>query len=418
MSEVLTGGSLVFSELNTPTRKGERINRLEEIYDIPTPFVGMSVWVTDEGCEYVVTSLRDRVVNGVVQPNAGVDTYKRKVDKTDIEEIVKLLGSFNSASEFNNRLNTLTYDPAVPGKNIGFFRTKVSHRDAEVRNILLSSGLNVIVQVVAGTFVSVNNILTLTDSGYNVFTRKHENGAWSEWLKWNGGVSDEQLEALYAAINAEAARAQAAEEELRTNIEKLMKKTFPLTLTLLVSPSTLQKYTGQAKEFSLSWGAKVADESVTPTSIVLTAGGANIPVDKTATTAKVTASNDTEIILNVEASGMTAQAKADIKYAYAAYTGVVDKNFTITADEITQLKEMSLVDGTGRSYTYDALELQKVVYAYAKVYGALTGIVDANNVNLIGNYTRSEIEINGIAYYVYITTKEFSTTGSVTYNYK
>lgn len=125
------------------------------------------------------------------------------------------LGSFDSASEFNNRLNTLTYDPAVTGKNIGFFRAKVSHRDAEVKNILLSSGLNVIVQVVEGTFVSVDNTLTLTDSGYNVFTRKHENGAWSEWLKWNGDVSDEQLTAIYAAINAEAERAQAAEAELR-----------------------------------------------------------------------------------------------------------------------------------------------------------------------------------------------------------
>ena len=307
MSEVLTGGSLVFSELNTPTRKGERINRLEEIYDIPTPFVGMSVWVRDEGCEYVVTSLRDRVVNGVVQPNAGVDTYKRKVDKTDIEEIVKLLGSFNSASEFNNRLNTLTYDAAVSGMNIGFFRAKVKHRDAEVKNILLSSGLNVIVQVVAGTFVSVNNTLTLTDSGYNVFTRKHENGAWSEWLKWNGAVeggsggnvSDEQLLAIYTAINAEKARAEEVENSLQAQI---MAINLGAKVTISLSPSVVYKETS--------------------TSVVITANMSGV----TPATLKLTDANGSELGSVSNKSSVSAtktySLSADMKFnAVAEYSG-------------------------------------------------------------------------------------------------
>ena len=76
MSEILTNGALKFTEANTPTRVGEFINTISEIYDIPTPRLGMLVYVRDEGKNYTITGLKEKIIEGVVVNNAQVDTYR------------------------------------------------------------------------------------------------------------------------------------------------------------------------------------------------------------------------------------------------------------------------------------------------------------------------------------------------------
>lgn len=76
MSNILIGGALRFSEVNTPTREGELINTISEIYNIPTPRLGMWVYVKDERKMYIVKSLKSKVIDGVIVDDAGVESYE------------------------------------------------------------------------------------------------------------------------------------------------------------------------------------------------------------------------------------------------------------------------------------------------------------------------------------------------------
>lgn len=92
----------------------------------------------------------------------------------------KYLGQM-TYDELNSTLNSLTYNPDVTGKNFGYFRAKVDYRDVEIKNILLSSSLNIIVQIVKGMFIIVDNKLAISDNIYSVLTRKCTNGVWGIW---------------------------------------------------------------------------------------------------------------------------------------------------------------------------------------------------------------------------------------------
>lgn len=101
----------------------------------------------------------------------------------------KSLGDFLSDSttgvkaieKFNDALNNLTYDATAIGRGYGYFRARVDFRDVEIKNILLSSSLNVVGQVVSGMFRLVDGSFSMTDSHYGIFFRVHRQEGWSEW---------------------------------------------------------------------------------------------------------------------------------------------------------------------------------------------------------------------------------------------
>lgn len=206
---------------------------------------------------------------------------------------------------------------------------------------------------------------------------------------------------------------------MEDNINSLLSEVYPIILNISISPNGIQKYTGEAKTFNVLWSAKVKEEEIIPTKVTIKVGTEpSYDIDVKNKTIEITTSNDKDVSITVEQGSRKTSKTSKINFAYPSYTGVVSPSFSISEENITSLTEMPLADSKAISYTYESPKLQKIVYAYAKNYGVLSGIVDTNNINLISNYSRSEITINGIAYYVYITTQEFSTNGSITYNYK
>lgn len=213
------------------------------------------------------------------------------------------------------------------------------------------------------------------------------------------------------------------------NMNRLLQKIFPLTVKLEVSPTGTFEYSGNASDFLLSWnctvdGVEVAPNSITSILLKNETTGETLPLatepgdaDYSAVRS-VSVSNDTIFSMTVEAQGMTAGSSVKVNYAYRSYSGVVNSDFVVSETNIAALEQSKLVDGKTQSYSYDAFSLKKILFAYAKTYGALSDIKDANNVSLLANYTRSEIQVNGIPYYVYITSKEFSVSAKITYNYK
>ena len=77
MSEYIeVGQPLQFTDPNTPTRVGEIVENVSDIYNIPSPHLGMQVFVKSEKKSFVITSLKSKVVNGVDVPEAAVEAFE------------------------------------------------------------------------------------------------------------------------------------------------------------------------------------------------------------------------------------------------------------------------------------------------------------------------------------------------------
>ena len=69
-------GSISLSTPNTPTRAGQRISSLAEIETIPTPSIGMIVFVEDIDKFIYVISLKSQKVGIFEIENAVIDEYE------------------------------------------------------------------------------------------------------------------------------------------------------------------------------------------------------------------------------------------------------------------------------------------------------------------------------------------------------
>ena len=120
MSEILTSGALKFTEANTPTRAGELIDTLSEIYDIPTPRLGMLVYVRDEAKEYIIRSLKSKVVGGVIVPDAAVDEYELASDFSYVEWSAGMsMNNFTKEGVYSIRGLRMGDNDNLPISNVG-----------------------------------------------------------------------------------------------------------------------------------------------------------------------------------------------------------------------------------------------------------------------------------------------------------
>ena len=74
---IITGGGLKPSTVNTPSDIRTRINTIEDMKDIPLPYVGMMVYVIDEDEFYKVKSLKAKAIGPIEVDNASVDEYEK-----------------------------------------------------------------------------------------------------------------------------------------------------------------------------------------------------------------------------------------------------------------------------------------------------------------------------------------------------
>ena len=74
-TDIKVSGSLVFPE-GAPARAGEIVNNIEEVRDIPAPRVGMIVYDKSTGLNYIIRSLKEKVIDGIRVDNAQVDEYE------------------------------------------------------------------------------------------------------------------------------------------------------------------------------------------------------------------------------------------------------------------------------------------------------------------------------------------------------
>lgn len=86
---VEVSNSLQINKADVPTRAGEQIKSIVEIPSVPTPCVGMVIYVKDERRRYVVNSLKDVVVGGIVVANGQVDEVEILPTEGEVNAVVE-----------------------------------------------------------------------------------------------------------------------------------------------------------------------------------------------------------------------------------------------------------------------------------------------------------------------------------------
>lgn len=260
MNEIRVSETLLFTEPNCPTRAGEIVNTLSEIYDIPMPRLGMSVYVNDEKRTYTIIGLKSKTIGGIVVPNAQVSEYEvlnQQESNAVMTELVKRVQgkSENSSasddpfkrhptaftsvadSTFINALNMMHSDGYE-----GHWRLYVGKLDVEVKNVCLYYENDIWVQTIKLPYKYNGEGFVLDNSGdYRIRTyyRMHKNGVWGEWR--------EVEEELKSAVIAEENRAKGEEAAIRKLIIDLIGES-PETLDTIheISSWILNDKTGAA----------------------------------------------------------------------------------------------------------------------------------------------------------------------------
>lgn len=194
-------------------------------------------------------------------------------------------------------------------------------------------------------------------------------------------------------------------------LQKLAASVFPLTLTV-TGGGVYRKTTTQT--VTVSWSLKQGPDAVTPDSLKIN----NEPID-VSLTSKQFPGITVNTTFRVEATkdGVTKTGSVSAVFVNPSYFGVVESNFTPTPEGIQGLSSGEIIKNS-KTYNTSAFNqnAQKNCYAYPKAFGALTSITDGKN-EFINSYTRSELEVNGEMYYVYVLS-EASTVSNYSLQFK
>lgn len=194
-------------------------------------------------------------------------------------------------------------------------------------------------------------------------------------------------------------------------LQKLAASVFPLTLTV-TGDGVYRKTTTQT--VTVSWSLKQGPDAVTPDSLKIN----NEPIE-VSLTSKQFPGITVNTTFRVEATkeGVTKTGSVSAVFVNPSYFGVVESNFTPTPEGIQGLSSGEIIKNS-KTYNTSAFNqnAQKNCYAYPKVFGALTSITDGKN-EFINSYTRSELEVNGEMYYVYVLS-EASTVSNYSLQFK
>lgn len=194
-------------------------------------------------------------------------------------------------------------------------------------------------------------------------------------------------------------------------LQKLAASVFPLTLTV-TGGGVYRKTTTQT--VTVNWSLKQGPDAVTPDTLKIN----NEPIEVSLTSKQFPGiAVNTTFRVEATKDGVTKTGLVSAVFVNPSYFGVVESNFTPTPEGIQGLSSGEIIKD---SKTYNTSTFnqnaQKNCYAYPKAFGALTSITDGKN-EFINSYTRSELEVNGEMYYVYVLS-EASTVSNYSLQFK
>ena len=240
----------------------------------------------------------------------------------------------------------------------------------------------------------------VTGDVWNITTADAEHGIKAgDNVAWNGTAWDN----LSGTVDLSAYATTSTTDAMSADIKKLMDKAFPFTVNVSIDKTLAKRGTSQPVKVTIT--PKIGDDNTEVDAIMINGEEHHGAIPYVYST---TATTTTTYNVRVEKENKNARGSATITFVNPSYDGVVAANFTATEANIKALTE-TLRSGKGGTRTFN-LNNQKACIAYPKAFGAATGIKDANGFDYLASYTRSELNVNGELYYVYLLTNAVTIT--------
>ena len=203
------------------------------------------------------------------------------------------------------------------------------------------------------------------------------------------------LDGKIELINNDVIDLKTDNDFIKRDVTTLMNKVFPFKVAVSIDKALAQK--GTTATANITVKAYQGDDITQVDAIIINGEEhhGNIPY-----TTQVTSTTNTTYNVRVEKENKIVRGSVSIRFVALSYSGVVASNFVANAANIKALTS-SLQDGRNRTLTFN-LNNQKICIAYPKEFGAAASIKDGNNFDYLASYTRSEVTIDGEAYYVYL----------------
>ena len=201
-------------------------------------------------------------------------------------------------------------------------------------------------------------------------------------------------------------------------IKKILVKYLPPTATFTITPSNTLKLFGDTitsetmkvvvtkKSNDITEIAFKADSTVLNS---ITSGVNNGWTFSYTYTPSTPISNTVTLSVDVKDGEQTVTKSIKITFCYPTYYGTVaDSVVSMSASDIQGLDKRVAVNNKAMTWNGISMDYGKLCYAYPKSFGVLTSIKDANNVDYINSYTRTEVTLtengNSVVYYCYLLT--------------
>ena len=211
------------------------------------------------------------------------------------------------------------------------------------------------------------------------------------------------LDGKIELINDDVIDLKTDNDFIKRDVTTLMDKVFPFKVTVSIDKALVQKGTTATANITVK---AYQGDNITQVDAIMINGEehhGNIPY-----TTQVISTTNTTYNVRVEKENKNARGSVSIRFVALSYSGVVASNFVVNAANVKALTS-SLQDGRNRTLTFN-LNNQKTCIAYPKEFGAAASIKDGNNFDYLASYTRSEVTIDGEAYYVYLLTNATTIT--------
>lgn len=205
----------------------------------------------------------------------------------------------------------------------------------------------------------------------------------------------QELDGKIELINDDVITLKVDNDFIKRDVTTLMDKVFPFRVTVSIDKTLAQK--GTTATANITVKAYQGDDITQVDAIIINGDEhhGNIPY-----TTQVTATTNTTYNVRIEKENKSASGSVSIRFVALSYSGVVASNFVVNAANVKALTS-SLQGGRNRTLTFN-LNNQKTCIAYPKEFGAAASIKDGNNFDYLASYIRTEITIDGEAYYVYL----------------
>lgn len=228
-----------------------------------------------------------------------------------------------------------------------------------------------------------------------------------EVLAFLDGLNDSEK------LSTKLADLSGADKKMGEDILELQNEVFPLIVQFDATPTVVKAL--QSTAIHLSWGAERRKKDVTADADVVLDGTATAGKSKDVTVNLAHAATR-QFTLQVSFEGLSETVTRTIKGTHPTYFGAVAKTWEGTESNIKALAE--IIAGE-RTLTRNGIATDdgKIALAFPKDFGALTSIKDGNGYEVLPSYTRSEVSVNGIQYYLYLLTVPVTASG-VTQIYK